>query len=171
MRVPDWNRPRRCGGHTTTVTIGGERFRLTADGAEDGTLAEIAVGWGKPGSGTAGLMHAYATAITAGLEHGVPLADLLRPGLGLRFEPNGNTDDPEIPRVRSVADYLSRRLAVGVLTLGERVARAAPRPGADNAPLAVPAAPTPAVPGSASPGYASDSRGGSFAQHVLRPAT
>jgi ribonucleoside-diphosphate reductase alpha chain len=147
VQVPDWNMPRRRGGHTTTVTIGGEQFRLTADGREDGTLAEIAIGWGKHGTGTAGLMDAYATAITAGLEHGVPLADLLRPGLGLRFVPNGNTDDPEIPRVRSVADYLSRRLAVdwlpwperaalGVLTLGERVARAAPRVGADDAVVA-----------------------------------
>ena len=32
MQVPDWNMPRRRGGHTTTVTIGGEQFRLTADG-------------------------------------------------------------------------------------------------------------------------------------------
>lgn len=128
MQYPDWNVPaprsavswRR--GHTTTVTIGGERFRLTASGNEDGTLGEITIGWGKHGSGTAGLMDAYATAITAGLHHGVPLADLLRPGLGLGFAPAGNTDDPEIPRVRSVADYLSRRLAIDWLPWPDRVA-------------------------------------------------
>jgi hypothetical protein len=72
----------------------------------------VLIGWGKHGSAIAGLMDAYATAISAGLQHGVPLADLLRPGLGLRFAPGGNTDDPEIPRARSAVDYFSRRLAI-----------------------------------------------------------
>jgi ribonucleoside-diphosphate reductase alpha chain len=51
------------------------------------------------------------------------------------FVPNGHTDDPEIPRVRSAVDYLARRLAIdwlpysdraalGVHTLTERVQRA-----------------------------------------------
>jgi hypothetical protein len=136
MQEPDQrNMPRRRRGHTTTVTIGAERFSLAATEHGDGTLGEVRIGCGKHGSGIAGLMDAYATAITAGLQHGVPLADLLRPGLGLRFAPGGSTDDPEIPRVRSAADYFSRRLAIdwlpdadraalGVRTVVERVARA-----------------------------------------------
>lgn len=144
MQVPAKpSMPRRRGGHTTTVTIGGERFSLTATERADGTLGEVLIGWGKHGTGTAGLMDAYAAAISAGLQHGVPLADLLRPGLGLRFAPDGSTDDPEIPRASSAVDYLSRRLAIdwlphadraalGVLTIGERVARAASRIGADD---------------------------------------
>jgi hypothetical protein len=72
----------------------------------------VRIGWGKHGSGTAGLMDAYATAISVGLHHGVPLADLLRPGLGLRFAPGGSTDDSEIPQAHSAVDYLSRRLAI-----------------------------------------------------------
>jgi hypothetical protein len=150
VQVPDGNMSPRRGGHTNSVTIGGERFRLTASGREDGTLREITIAWGRHGTGAAGLMDAYATAISAGLEHGVPLADLLRPGLGLRFAPGGSTDDPEIPRVRSVIDYFSRRLAIdwlpwadradlGVLTLGERVALAAGRVGADAPPARYPA--------------------------------
>jgi hypothetical protein len=122
-------------GHTTSATIGGERFSLTATERADGTLCEVRIESGRYGSGIGGLMDAYATAISAGLLHGVPLADLLRPGLGLRFAPDGSTDDPEIPRVRSAIDYFSRRLAIdwlpdadraalGVLTIGERVARA-----------------------------------------------
>jgi ribonucleoside-diphosphate reductase alpha chain len=65
----------------------------------------------------------------------VTLADLIRPGLGQYFVPNGHTDDPEIPRVRSAVDYIARRLAIdwlpyperaglGVYTLTERVQRA-----------------------------------------------
>jgi ribonucleoside-diphosphate reductase alpha chain len=122
VQVLDRSRPKLRGGHTTTVTIGGERFLLIASGQDDGTLREITIGWGRIGTGAAGLMDAYAAAITAGLEHGVPLADLLRPGLGLRFAPGGSTDDPEIPRVRSVADYFSRRLAIDWLTSDDRAA-------------------------------------------------
>jgi hypothetical protein len=136
------NTARRRGGHTTTVMIGGERFSLIATERADGTLGEVRIGCGKHGSGIAGLMDAYATAISAGLQHGVPLADLLRPGLGLCFAPGGSTDDPEIPRARSAVDYFSRRLAVdwlpdadraalGVLTIGERVARAVDQTVAD----------------------------------------
>jgi len=92
------------------VSLGGERMRLAAWGGPDGALAAVTVGWGKHGSLTAGLMDAFSTAVTAGLEHGVPPADLLRPARGMRFPPAGNTSDPEIPCADSVADYLSQRL-------------------------------------------------------------
>jgi ribonucleoside-diphosphate reductase alpha chain len=127
--------PRRRSGDTVTVTIGAERFCLTANQRDDGSLGEVLLHWGKHGSSTAGLVSAYATGLSLGLQHRVPLADLLRPGLGLYFVPNGHTDDPEIPRVRSAADYIARRLAIdwlpyadraalGVYTLTERVHRA-----------------------------------------------
>jgi ribonucleoside-diphosphate reductase alpha chain len=77
----------------------------------------------------------YAIALSLGLQHHVPLAELIRPGLDQFFVPNGHTDDPEIPRVRSAVDYIARRLAIdwlsyperadlGVYTLTERVRRA-----------------------------------------------
>jgi hypothetical protein len=135
MLQPDQeNMPRRQRGHTTTVMIDGERVRLTATERGDGTLGEVLIGWGKHGTSIAGLMDAYGTAISAGLQHGVPIADLLRPGLGLYFGPSGSTDDPEIPRARSAIDYFSRRLAIdwlpdtdrtalGVQTIGGQIAR------------------------------------------------
>jgi ribonucleoside-diphosphate reductase alpha chain len=129
--------PRRRSGHTTAVMIGGERFCLTANQRADGTLGEVFLRWGKQGTTGAGLMDLYAAALSAGLQHQVPLPDLIRPALGLCFVPNGHTDDPEIPRVRSVIDYVARRLAIdwlpyptraslGVLTLAERVQHASP---------------------------------------------
>src|SRR5512146_2195619 len=119
--------PRRRSGHTVTVTIGTERLCLTANQRGDGSLGEVFIHWGKHGSNAAGL--------SLGLQHRVPLADLIRPGLGQYFVPNGHTDDPEIPRVRSAVDYIARRLAIdwlpypdraglGVYTLTERVQRA-----------------------------------------------
>jgi hypothetical protein len=126
---------RRRSGHTTTVTIGAERFCLTANQRDDGSLGEVFIHWGKHGTSAAGLVSGYAVALSLGLHHHVPLTDLIRPGLDQLFVPNGHTDDPEIPRVRSAVDYIARRLAIdwlpyaeraelGVYTLTERVQRA-----------------------------------------------
>ena len=54
------------------------------------------------------------------------------PALDLYCVPNGHTDDPQIPRARSIIDYVARRLAIdwlphreraslGVFTVDERV--------------------------------------------------
>jgi hypothetical protein len=123
---------RRRSGHTTTVTIDVERFSITANQRDDGSLGEVFIHWGKHGTSGAGLVSMYATALSMGLLHHVPLADLIGPGLDQFFVPNGHTDDPEIPRVRSAVDYIARRLAIdwlpypdrtalGVYTLTERV--------------------------------------------------
>ncbi len=124
--------PRRRSGHTISVSIGTERFHLTANRRDDGSLGEVFIHWGKAGTSAAGLLSSYAIALSMGLRHHVPLPDLIRPGLDQYFAPNGHTDDPEIPRVRSPADYVARRLAIdwlpypdraalGVYTLTERV--------------------------------------------------
>ena len=126
--------PRRRGGHTTAVTIGAERFYLTANQRDDGSLGEIFIHWGKHGTSSAGLVSTYAIALSLGLAHRVPLAELIRPGLGQYFAPHGGTDDPEIPRVCSAVDYIARRLAIdwlpypdraalGIYTLTERIRR------------------------------------------------
>jgi len=126
--------PRRRIGHTTAVTIGSERFYLTANQRDDGGLGEVFIHWGKHGTSSAGLVSTYAIALSMGLRHRVPLPELIRPGLDQEFMPNGRTDDPEIPRVRSAVDYVARRLAIdwlsysdraslGVFTLAERVRR------------------------------------------------
>lgn len=127
--------PRRRAGHTTAVTIGGEQFHITANADSDGTLGEVFINWSKHGSAAAGLIDGYATALSIGLRYRVPLPDLIRHGLNLRFAPAGHTDDPDIPRAASIADYVVRRLAIdwlpyveraglGIYTLAERVHQA-----------------------------------------------
>lgn len=126
--------PRRRSGHTTAVTIGADRFYLTANERDDGSLGEVFIHWGKHGTSSAGLVSTYAIALSMGLAHRVPLAELICPGLGQYFMPNGRTDDPEIPRVCSAVDYIARRLAIdwlpypdraalGIYTLTERIRR------------------------------------------------
>jgi hypothetical protein len=112
--------PRRRAGHTTAVSIGTERFSLTANQRDDGSLGEVFIHWGKHGTSGSGLACSYASALSVGLEHRVPLADLIRPALGQSFQPGGHTDDPEIPRVRSVVDYVARRLAIDWLPHADR---------------------------------------------------
>jgi ribonucleoside-diphosphate reductase alpha chain len=116
--------PRRRDGHTTAVTIGehGERFYLTANACENGRLCEVFIKWGKQGSTPAGLMEMYALALSVNLQSGIPLVDHLHQLLDLRFEPLGETDDPQIPHVRSPMDWVARRLAIDWLPYTERAA-------------------------------------------------
>ena len=114
------NMSRQRDGHTTAVTIDGEEFYITANADSDGALGEIFIRWNKHGSTAAGLVDGYATALSLGLAHRIPVASLLRHGLGLRFSPAGHTDDPDIPTAVSIADYVSRRLALDWLPYAER---------------------------------------------------
>jgi ribonucleoside-diphosphate reductase alpha chain len=114
--------PRHRSGHTTAVTIDAERFYLTANQCDDGGLGEVFIHWGKHGTSGAGLVSTYAIALSIGLRHRVPLAELIRPGLDQYFLPNGRTDDPEIPRVWSAVDYIARRLAIDWLPYPDRAA-------------------------------------------------
>ncbi|HJY73116.1 MAG TPA: hypothetical protein VJ347_15165 [Streptosporangiaceae bacterium] len=114
--------PRRRSGHTTAVTIGAERFYLTANQRDDGGLGEVFIHWGKYGTSSAGLVSTYAIALSIGLRHRVPLAELIRPGLGQYFMPHGRTDDPDIPMVWSAVDYIARRLAIDWLPYLDRAA-------------------------------------------------
>jgi ribonucleoside-diphosphate reductase alpha chain len=134
-RAVQQHMPKRRSGHTTAVTIGAERFYLTANARDDGSLGEAFIQWGKQGTTGAGLMDIYAAALSIGLQHRVPLVELVRQGLNLHFVPNGHTDDPQIPRVRSVIDYIARRMAIdwlpyekraelGIFTVDERVDQA-----------------------------------------------
>src|SRR5207237_4212522 len=77
----------------------------------------------------------HSLAPSPALQHHLPLAEPIRPGPDQSCLPNGHTDDPEIPRVRSAVDYIARRLAIdwlphperaelGIYTLTERVHRA-----------------------------------------------
>jgi hypothetical protein len=131
----------RRSGHMTAVTISGEQFRLFAGQQPGGSLGEVTVSWRKHGSSAAGLIDSYASALTLGLGHGVPLAELLRPGLGLCFAPDGRTDDPEIPRAYSPIDYCCRRLAIDWLPYPERAALGVFAPAECRLPSAVVADP------------------------------
>ena len=88
----------------------------------DGRPGEIFVKVSKQGSTLAGIMDAFAISVSHGLQYGVPLSAFVDAFVGVRFEPAGITDDPDIRIATSLMDYLFRKLAVMYLTPEERAA-------------------------------------------------
>ena len=88
----------------------------------DGRPGEIFVKVSKQGSTLAGIMDAFAISLSHGLQYGVPLAAFVETFVGVRFEPAGITDDPDIRIATSLMDYLFRKLAVMYLSADERAA-------------------------------------------------
>jgi ribonucleoside-diphosphate reductase alpha chain len=88
----------------------------------DGRPGEIFVKVSKQGSTLAGIMDAFAISLSHGLQYGVPLSAFVDTFVGVRFEPAGITDDPDIRIATSLMDYLFRKLAVMYLTAEERAA-------------------------------------------------
>lgn len=97
---------------TVYVNIEGFSFYLTAGLYEDGSLGEIFIkDAGKEGSTVQGLLDAWATMFSIGLQYGVEFDMLVRKFAHMRFEPHGVTNDPLVPRARSVIDYIVSWLA------------------------------------------------------------
>ena len=87
---------------------------------DDGHPGEIFVRVSKQGSTLAGIMDAFAISLSHGLQYGVPLRAFVDAFTGMRFEPAGMTDDPDLRIATSLIDYLFRRLAVEYLSVEER---------------------------------------------------
>jgi ribonucleoside-diphosphate reductase alpha chain len=104
--------PRERESITHKFSIAGHEGYITAGKYEDGNVGEIFLtDIGKEGSTMRGLMNAFATAISIGLQYGVPLEVFVRKFSYMRFEPEGITGNPEIPFAKSLPDYIMRWLA------------------------------------------------------------
>jgi ribonucleoside-diphosphate reductase alpha chain len=104
--------PRERQSLTHKFSIGGHEGYITAGMYEDGTVGEIFLtDIGKEGSTLRGMMNSFATAISISLQYGVPLETLVQKFSYMRFEPEGMTNNPEIPFAKSMPDYIMRWLA------------------------------------------------------------
>ena len=104
--------PRERQSITHKFSIGGHEGYITAGMYEDGSIGEIFLtDIGKEGSTLRGMMNSYATAISIALQYGVPLETLVQKFAYMRFEPEGITQNPEIPFAKSMPDYIMRWLA------------------------------------------------------------
>jgi ribonucleoside-diphosphate reductase alpha chain len=112
-RPPERKRmPQERESITHKFSIAGHEGYITAGKYDDGSVGEIFLtDIGKEGSTMRGLLNAFATAISLGLQYGVPLEDFVRKFSYMRFEPEGMTNNPEIPFAKSMPDYIMRWVA------------------------------------------------------------
>jgi ribonucleoside-diphosphate reductase alpha chain len=104
--------PRERESITHKFSIGGHEGYITAGKYEDGSVGEIFLtDIGKEGSTLRGMLNAFATSISIGLQYGVPLETFVEKFSYMRFDPEGITQNPEIPFAKSMPDYIMRWVA------------------------------------------------------------
>lgn len=121
---------------THKFSIAGHEGYITVGLFEDGTPGEIFISMAKEGSTISGLMDNFATAISYGLQYGVPLKFYVDKFSHVRFEPSGWTGNPQIPYAKSIMDYIFRWLGSKFLgpeyALGEAGESLKLKPTEDN---------------------------------------
>ena len=126
---------------TTSFQVGDAEGYITAGSYPDDGLGEIFLKTSKQGSTLAGVMDAFAIAVSLGLQYGVPLEAYVSKFINTKFEPSGMTNDPDIRFATSLVDYVFRRLAIdnlplemreglGIKSIDERKVEAAEKIGA-----------------------------------------
>jgi ribonucleoside-diphosphate reductase alpha chain len=101
---------------THKFSIGGHEGYITVGMFEDGTPGEIFITMAKEGSTISGLMDSFATAVSYGLQYGVPLKFFVDKFSHVRFEPSGWTGNQQVPYAKSIMDYIFRWMAAKYLS-------------------------------------------------------
>ncbi len=113
--------PRSRSSRTFEFRVADCKGFVTVGEYPDGRPGELFIRVSKQGSTLAGIMDAFAISVSHGLQYGVPLRAFVHAFVGMRFEPAGITDDPEVRIANSLIDYLFRRLALEYLPYEERL--------------------------------------------------
>ncbi len=113
--------PRVRNSKTFKFTVAGIRGYFIVGEYEDGTPGELFISIAKQGSTLRGVMDAFATAVSYGLQFGVPLKKFVQTFTNTSFAPAGITDDPDIRTAGSLIDYIFRRLGKTYLTFDDRL--------------------------------------------------
>jgi ribonucleoside-diphosphate reductase alpha chain len=145
-RLPDTRR-----SLTHKLSVGGVEAYATVGLYPDGRPGELFVEIAKEGSTVGGLMDAWATGVSIGLQYGVPLGVLVDKFSGGRFEPAGMTRNADIPIAKSLIDYIARWMGMEFIA-GYREEYAPDRgqggatDGDGGVPSSIPAQPAPPRP-------------------------
>ena len=121
---------------THKFDIQGHEGYVTVGFYPDGRPGEVFITMAKEGSTIGGLMDVVGTAISIGLQYGVPLEVFVNKFAHSRFEPAGFTKNPDIPIAKSVTDYICRWLGIEFIP-GYREANTPNRGPAEPAPAPV----------------------------------
>lgn len=128
--------PGRRRGYTQKALLGGHKLYLRTGEYEDGRLGEISVGLNRESPAFRGLMDAFTTAVSLGLQHGVPLAAFAAALTQTRFGAAGAVDgDPAVSQASSPVDYIFRHLASSYLGQPDLPAAETGEPPGEKSPL------------------------------------
>lgn len=101
---------------THKFAVAGHEGYLTIGLHEDGTPGEIFIKMSKEGSTLSGLIQGFCRAFSIALQYGLPLQDAVDRFRGMRFDPMGATNNPDIPEASSILDYVARFLELKFIT-------------------------------------------------------
>ncbi len=95
---------------THKFAIGGHEGYLTVGLFDDDQPGEIFIKMSKEGSTLSGLIQGFCRAFSLALQFGLSAEEAVERFRGMRFEPSGPTNNPEIPEATSILDYVARYL-------------------------------------------------------------
>jgi ribonucleoside-diphosphate reductase alpha chain len=95
---------------THKFAIAGHEGYLTVGLFDDGSPGEVFIKMSKEGSTLSGLLQGFCRAFSLTLQYGLGVQDAIDRFRGMRFDPMGATNNPEIPEASSILDYLARFL-------------------------------------------------------------
>ncbi len=95
---------------THKFAIAGHEGYLTVGLFENGQPGEIFIKMSKEGSTLSGLIQGFCRAFSLALQYGLSIEDAAARFRGMRFDPMGPTNNPEIPEALSILDYVARYL-------------------------------------------------------------
>lgn len=95
---------------THKFSVGNHEGYLTIGLHPDGRPGEIFLKMAKEGSTMSGMCQSFCRAFSLALQYGLPVEDAVARFKGMRFEPMGHTNNPEIPMAHSIVDYVARYL-------------------------------------------------------------
>ena len=110
VKIAERPRRRKLSDERNAIThkfdIAGHEGYIIVGLYEDATPGEVFLVMAKEGSTISGFVDAFAQAVSAALQYGVPLRVLSRKFRHMRFEPAGLTKHPDIQTATSIVDYV-----------------------------------------------------------------
>jgi ribonucleoside-diphosphate reductase alpha chain len=73
---------------------------------DDGRPGDVFIKTSKAGSTVRGFMNALSVVISLALQSGISVETLVSKLRGIKFEPKGQTINPDIPNAESIVDYV-----------------------------------------------------------------
>ena len=128
--TPQQKRRALCPTHeslTHKFSVNGHEGYLTIGLFEDGMPGEIFIKMSKEGSTLSGLIQGFCRAFSLAIQYGLPLSEATERFRNMRFDPMGQTSNPNIPQATSILDYVAQFLdsTYNELSLSSREASAA----------------------------------------------